>query len=363
MWPVGRRGIGDTDRRRDRLTVGIGQPARLDRGAQPFGDLQGPFASRIAQEHEKFFPAEAAGDVGTADVVGDDTPDLRQGAVAALMAEQVVDRLEVVDIEEQHGAGAPAAHALHGIFERARHTATVRQTGQRVDRGGAASRSDRAVFSQQRTDLVCRAREFAFGDLHGRPQRAIDDQRAAQTAFSVARRKRGHGAVVMNFGRVVVAGDLNLEQDPSPKMLQLGRHGRPEPHDARPAIGSGAAEGVDLHGFAHDARVDALEQRAHLRLRIARPQHRIDRLARKRQTVQACVETRQTDEGHGQHDQRREHRQAEKRSIVERRAGDHVGPGRFDDGGQHRPAIGKVADPDPQQRAALTQGEQRIDPQ
>ena len=64
------------------------------------------FARDVLGEHDEFVAAEARGGVGRADRVGDPLRHDLQHFVAAHMAERVVDVLEPVEVDEQHGEHA-----------------------------------------------------------------------------------------------------------------------------------------------------------------------------------------------------------------------------------------------------------------
>ncbi len=166
----------------------------------------------------------------------------------------------------------------------------------------------------------------------------------------------------MLFDGCVVAGHLQFEQHAPAVPFELRRNRRTEAHDPRPAVRTPAPERGDLDRFAHDARIDALEQRAHLRLRVARAQHRVDRFARKRQTMNARVETSEPHQDHAEEQHRREQGGPDRAAVVQHDADDDVRPGGFGKGGEHRAAVREVAAPRAHERAALADGLQRIDP-
>ena len=139
------------------------------------------------------------------------------------MAQQIVDRLEVVDVEQQHRVAAAVAHVLHRVLERALHAAPVGETGQDVDRRRGARRGDRAVLAQQRAELRRGALEVAPGDERERARRAKQQQRAAQPVLRVARGVRAHRAVLAVLERDVVAGDLQLEQRAAAEPFEIRR--------------------------------------------------------------------------------------------------------------------------------------------
>jgi len=161
----------------------------------------------------------------------------------------------------------------------------------------------------------------------------------------------------------VFSGHVQLEQYPCTAPLELRRDRRPKAHDAGPPIVAAAPVGGDLDRLAHDPRVDALEQRAHLRLRVGGVEHRVDRRTRDRQPVQARVRACEPDQHDGEQDQRDQRHDRQQRALADEDACDDVGPGRLGQHGQQRAEVGQVALPHPHQRALLTRGDQRVDPQ
>ena len=65
----------------------------------------------VLEQHRELVAAEARGGVGAADALVEPARDLDQHLVAGRVAEAVVDRLEVVEVEEDHGEPALLAPA------------------------------------------------------------------------------------------------------------------------------------------------------------------------------------------------------------------------------------------------------------
>ena len=107
-------------------------------GARALGDALGDRFGRFGHgsrldQHGELVAAEAghgvAGAGGGAEAFGDS----HEQAVAGRMPEAVVDRLEVVEVQEQHGdrIGAPVA-AVHGMGEPVQEQRPVGQAGEGV---------------------------------------------------------------------------------------------------------------------------------------------------------------------------------------------------------------------------------------
>ena len=121
------------------------QPARLcdrtgrERLLQPLVELVGVLERRLGQDHRELVAADAAGDVGRADDVADAVGRLGQDAVAGEVADAVVDRLEVVEVEDdERQAAAVALGAGDLAGERLVEVAAVVQAGERVEIGELA---------------------------------------------------------------------------------------------------------------------------------------------------------------------------------------------------------------------------------
>jgi hypothetical protein len=87
----------------------------------------------VEQDHE-LVPAEPGDQVARADAVEQALGDHHEQPVAGVVAERVVDRLEAVEVEQEHGepAGGRLAGPGHGPFQPRREHRAVRQPGERV---------------------------------------------------------------------------------------------------------------------------------------------------------------------------------------------------------------------------------------
>ena len=89
----------DTDRHPANLREGLSR----DLAPQPFGQMGGFGHVAMRYQHREFLAAPARQQVGRAQIVLDQLRKPDQNLITHLMAVAVVDRLEVVDIEEQQG--------------------------------------------------------------------------------------------------------------------------------------------------------------------------------------------------------------------------------------------------------------------
>src|SRR6476646_6043355 len=88
------------DAARDRHAAVAEDLAPADRGAQALGREQRVELARFGQEQPELLAAEAGEAVDRANEPDHDLADLAQDVVARLVAERVVDRLEVVYVEQ-----------------------------------------------------------------------------------------------------------------------------------------------------------------------------------------------------------------------------------------------------------------------
>ncbi len=96
------------------------------------GRLLGPLAEVLEHDHE-FVAPETGNRIPLAHAAAQPLADLLQQAIAHVVPERVVERLEIVEIDEQQRALALAAHARRdGYPQTIVQQAAVRQAGQRV---------------------------------------------------------------------------------------------------------------------------------------------------------------------------------------------------------------------------------------
>jgi hypothetical protein len=118
--------------------VGAGQhEGRLERRADADGGLQR--IGGVLEQHGELVAAEPGDGVPGAGGAGDPLRDAHGQPVAGGVAEAVVDRLEVVQVEEDDGHGpAVAGVQLEDVLEAVPEQRAVGQPGQRVGEGLAA---------------------------------------------------------------------------------------------------------------------------------------------------------------------------------------------------------------------------------
>ena len=116
------------------------KPARLPDRPDPDGVLE-PLVQlvcvrdrRLGHDHRELVAADAAGDVRRPDDVEDPVGGLGQHRVAGEMADPVVDRLEVVEVEHDEREGAAVAVGAGDLArERLVEVAAVVQPGESVE--------------------------------------------------------------------------------------------------------------------------------------------------------------------------------------------------------------------------------------
>src|SRR5581483_9769178 len=108
----GGSGEGGADRDGDAAAAAVDRGRRRrDQTPHPLGELPDLGLVRAGGDEHELLSAPAADEIGLADGAGDRTGDRAQHAVAGGVAELVVQRLEVVDVEEDEAerpAGLPA---------------------------------------------------------------------------------------------------------------------------------------------------------------------------------------------------------------------------------------------------------------
>ena len=130
------------------------------------------------EQDAELVAAEARDAIALADASRQHLRDLDQGLVAGLVAERVVDHLQAVDVDEQHGgAVVVAADAVDRRFELAQEAAAVRKVDQDVLMGKLVEQLDALV---QLRDLGAQSRDFREQPV-GRPVISMT------TSFIVAR--------------------------------------------------------------------------------------------------------------------------------------------------------------------------------
>ena len=117
-------------------------------------DRGGRLDGRVVQQHRELVAAEPGRGVAGPDAAADPVGHRGQQLVAGLVAEAVVDRLEPVQVDEEHAGrlGRLAPRRQHPV-EDLQEQAAVRQAGHRVV-VRLADRLDRTGIGQREADLL-----------------------------------------------------------------------------------------------------------------------------------------------------------------------------------------------------------------
>ena len=102
----------DGDSERDGMPGRRHQPQLRDGALDALGHLAGAVGTGVGQERGKFLAPQAAEQVCLAQGLADGVCAGADGGVAHLVPMLVVDALEVVDVDHQHGARLPVAAAV-----------------------------------------------------------------------------------------------------------------------------------------------------------------------------------------------------------------------------------------------------------
>ena len=128
-----RRAEGDADAGADEQRPIAQVEGRLELGQHSFRDADRLFVVDVLQEQRELVAAEARGGVARPDGPRQATGDLADEVVSLSMAERVVHRLEVIEVEEEHrhALRVPATSA-EGVLEPIDEQLPVRKARQRV---------------------------------------------------------------------------------------------------------------------------------------------------------------------------------------------------------------------------------------
>ena len=169
------RVAGDADRAAHLERQPVDHERLAQGGLEDLGHRLGVLgAEHVGQQHAELVAAEAGDGVGGAQRGLQPLGDLLEEHVAVVMAERVVDLLEVVEVHDHHGRAAVAAlGGAHGLLDAVAEEHAVREAGERVvqrlvllgDRLAAA-----AVDRQQRQEQQRQhgEREVGGDDEHRR---------------------------------------------------------------------------------------------------------------------------------------------------------------------------------------------------
>ena len=127
-------GDRDADRRVDEQGPVVDRDRHRDRVEQPLGDLdRTALAGQALAQHGELVSAHARERVARRDQRLQAPGELGEQLVAALVAERVVDDLEAIDVEHEHGDGAAVARGeRERVVDAVDEQDAVRQPGQRV---------------------------------------------------------------------------------------------------------------------------------------------------------------------------------------------------------------------------------------
>src|SRR5258708_24577735 len=132
------------------------------------GDMQAPHDSEntlsscgcslrigIRQNHDEFLASESTGDVALAGIFVQRLRNAAQYAVAGIMAEGIVEALEMVEVQHQHAESCPISFAArHLPVERLFEKTPVVQSGQRIPDRLLAKILPQADIAQRQCDLL-----------------------------------------------------------------------------------------------------------------------------------------------------------------------------------------------------------------
>ncbi len=133
-----RAGQGDADRRRGEDLLGAEPERRLQLADDALGDQRRLVGLDDAfQQHREFVAAQARDDVARLQAGADAAADLEQQVVADQVTDRIVDHLEAVQVDEQHGELFARVRdvALHRLLQPLQQQGAVGQAGQRVVQG------------------------------------------------------------------------------------------------------------------------------------------------------------------------------------------------------------------------------------
>ena len=139
-YPIGRK-IRDADRPRNLIGPILSRisgpefPAQLFRFGHCVLDL-----GDIAQEDDKFVPADPPDDIALAEYAPDFFGDLGEDCVAENMTKGIVDRLEIVEVDHQEGVERVLFSGLQELPDEPFGRVTVVQPGQQIPFGAVLQR-------------------------------------------------------------------------------------------------------------------------------------------------------------------------------------------------------------------------------
>ena len=170
---AGRR-TGDPDRHGHVLAVREPDLSRCSHDS--VGDLAGLVGRRIREQDAELLAAVAVHHIVEPDLVGEHRGDRAQDLVALLVAETVVDRLEVIDVDHDHGGRTGSAGAGRQVMV---EPPSVGEAGQAV----APDHRCQIIVGRAAPDRAAERER----PQHDQPQRRHEQQSAARTTTVVDR--------------------------------------------------------------------------------------------------------------------------------------------------------------------------------
>ena len=189
--------------------------------SQPLDEPLGVVARRPAEDHGELVAADPPDDVDAAYRGAQDVRRLDERAVTGAVAERVVDRLQPVDVEEQHAQrGAVAIGAVDQAATEAVQPASVVQTGQLV------AQRELLEFGCERFELPALLRQqlgrrAPLGDV-ARQTEDADHLALGPEERDLCRRDPGHRAVGPHLAFLLADRGLARRHDPPFVGLRLG---------------------------------------------------------------------------------------------------------------------------------------------
>ena len=232
---------GDADRARDRGLVAVHLARLADLALHPLGEGDRVLLARVAaDQHQELVAAEVRHPVVGPGEALQPGRDLAQHQVAHVMAERLVDRLEAVEVDEEHRhALAAGVGLLHRLRQRAFEHQPVRQARQAVAERAALQL---ALGATQRP---------AQARLEDREDQADHQQGDRADRGEQGERRRGDPVGVERAGLRAQpggAGDELLAHDQGGAEHQ--RRGHLPGHGRRLAAVAAAEEGAERHHAA-----------------------------------------------------------------------------------------------------------------
>ena len=245
-------------------------PARLagdrDRLGQqrddPVRDLLAAALVGVLEQHRELVAAQPRGQVGRTDAAADPLGGGDQDGVAGGVAGVVVDALEVVEVEEEHGAGA--ARAGQRLVQAAHEQRAVGEVGERVAVGLALERALQLAHAPDRLLQAVELQRHAgmAGERLEQPQVRVGE--AGRGAEPVAEQHHADQARLAGHGRDHGLVDVVLRQvrrrAPAARTARSTIRARSSRRHARSAVASSCADGLHRLGGAAGAERGAQRQ-------------------------------------------------------------------------------------------------------